>query len=206
MKEKSKLVPLTLAHRWWGLAPETLRSWAIQDGATLWPSAWGAAIGRRELRETLARRSVPIPPALEEWPRVLVAVEGMEALKVVFDTLDEAYPDATARLATDGAQALRELEDFRPHLLLADMTAPRFDPTELCRQARFCPATPSTRIVALGADQEQAVLLLKAGHAACLPRLFKAEELADSCARLLSGQEQTAGDSPTGLARLFAWR
>jgi len=207
MNHRIKLVPLTLAHRWWGLAPETVRAWAVQDGATLWPSAWGAAISRRDLRETLARRSIPVPAGLEDWPRVLVAIEGLEALKTVFDTLDEAYPDATIRLASDGAHALRELDGLRPHLLLVDMTAERFNGAELCRQARFCPASPSTRIAAVGADQEQAAILLRDGHAECLPRLFTAETLAESCARLLSLQARPQeGTRPTGLTRLFAWR
>lgn len=209
MNHRAKLVPLTLAHRWWGLAPETVRAWAVQDGATIHPSAWGAAIARRDLRETLSRRAIPVPAGLEEWPRVLVAVEGMAALKLVFDTLDEAYPDGAVKLASDGAHALRELDSFRPHLLIADMTSERFDGAELCRQARFCPASPSTRIVALGPNETQSMILVKAGNAECLPApaRISGEQLASSCARVLAGKPQVGEvDRSSGLARLFVWR
>ena len=207
MNHRAKLVPLTLAHRWWGLAPETLRAWAVQDGATIYPSAWGAAIARRDLRETLSRRAIPVPAGLEEWPRILVAVEGMDPLKVVFDTLDDAYPDGAVKLASDCAHALRELDAFRPHLLIIDMMAHRFEGAEVCRQARFCPASPSTRIIAVGPDRAQAAILLKAGDAECLPTPLDAEELAAACARVLSGQPRTGEQARlSGLGRLFVWR
>ena len=209
MSDKQRLVALTLAHRWWGFAPEIIKALAEQDGLELRPSAWGAAIGRRDLRRALSRRSIPIPAGLQEWPRVLVAAEAMDGLKAVFDALDEAYPDAGVRLAHDGDHAARELDAFKPHLLIVDFGAPRFDAAEVCRRSRFSPAFPVTKVIALNCDEAGRELLQREG-AACLEGRFNSDDVATAAAKLLSDEEApltpTLPQSTTGLARLFVWR
>ena len=206
MSDKQKLVALTLVQRWWGISPEVVRTLAEQDGIALRPSSWGAAVGRRDLRCALSRRGIPIPPGLEEWPRVLVAADEIETLKRIFDALDDAYPDAGVHLAHDGGHAARELESFKPHLLIADFGAPRFDADDVCRRSRFSPAFPVTKVIALGAEGEERERAVNHG-AELLGRRFTPEDLAAAAARLLSDEpaDPPVHPRPRGLARLFAW-
>ncbi len=56
------------------------------------------------------------------------------------------------RLATNGEEALREFEQWRPHLILMDFRMPVMDGHEAIRRIRSMPASKDTKIIAVTAS------------------------------------------------------
>ena len=70
----------------------------------------------------------------------------------------------TVRVASDGEQALRAIEDYIPDIVLLDIMLPKQDGFSVCEQIRRNPACQSLKIIMLSAksrdaDREKAIAL-----------------------------------------------
>ena len=66
--------------------------------------------------------------------RVLVVDDAPETVAMVVPLLEEAGYEVAS--AGDGEEALRQVEEFAPDLVVLDLILPKIDGTEVCRRLR----------------------------------------------------------------------
>jgi DNA-binding response OmpR family regulator len=118
--------------------------------------------------------------------KVLIAEdEANIALSLEFLMRNQGYE---VRSATDGEAALREIESFRPDLILLDIMLPLCDGFEVCQRVRDDPACKETKIVMLTAKGREVEVAkgLALGADLYLTKPFATRELIASVARLLA--------------------
>src|ERR1051325_44094 len=87
-------------------------------------------------------------------PRILAVDDDPSSLEVVRARLaSQGYEVLTA---TDGEQALTDVREQAPDLLLLDVMMPRMDGLEVCRRLRSDPARPFTPIIIVTARADSA--------------------------------------------------
>ena len=131
--------------------------------------------------------------------RLLVVDDDPGLLLAVSDTLRaEGYDVATARR---GADALVQLAQTLPDLIISDIRMPGMDGHQLVRNLRSNPRTRLVPIVCLSAKDETADRIegFRTGVDAYLTKPFDSEELAAVVAAILRRVERTHSD----LARMF---
>ena len=82
--------------------------------------------------------------------RVLVADDIEDNRELLVQILEPV--GFVVRLATDGAEAVREFERWRPHLILMDLRMPVMDGHEAIRQIRASLGGPAVKIIAVTAS------------------------------------------------------
>jgi CheY-like chemotaxis protein len=87
------------------------------------------------------------PAALAEPRRVLVVDDNIDAAQGLHLVLE--MQGHTARVAYDGAEALRVLADFWPEIVLLDIALPELDGYEVARRIRALPGGAAVRLIAL---------------------------------------------------------
>ncbi len=119
--------------------------------------------------------------------RILVAEDSpTQAFQIQTKLADEGYE---VRLATDGKEAIEQIPQFWPHLLLTDMEMPVMDGLDLVTEATDkYPAIPIILITAKGSD-ETAVEALERGAAAYLPKSLLEEKLFQTIDEVLDVME-----------------
>jgi len=104
----------------------------------------------------------PLPPAEHPAPaRVLIAddhQDSREALRALLEACGYRVG-----VATNGAEAVEQARELRPHLILMDATIPEVDGLDATRQIRADPALPHMPIVAVTARDDAAETMLQAG-------------------------------------------
>ena len=90
--------------------------------------------------------------------------------------------------APDGAEAVRLAEEFRPDVILMDVTMPVLDGVEATRQVRD--RVPGTQVVILTmhADREVLVDAIRAGAAGYLVKDCSTEDVVDTVRKAASGE------------------
>ncbi len=83
------------------------------------------------------------------------------------------------RLATNGAEAVREFEGWRPHLILMDFRMPVMDGHEAIRRVRALPGGGDTRIIAVTASamDENRQQLMEVGADDFISKPFREADL-----------------------------
>jgi DNA-binding response OmpR family regulator len=91
------------------------------------------------------------------------------------------------RSAADGEQALREIAEFRPHVILLDVMLPLRDGFEVCEHIRSDPALRHTKVVMLSAKGRDVEVAkgLALGADLYVTKPFATRELLASVKRLL---------------------
>ena len=91
-------------------------------------------------------------------------------------------------VARDGDEALREVESFRPDLVLLDVMMPRLDGLEVCRELRSS-GWDDLKIVMLTAKGRETEVAkgFDLGADAYVTKPFSTADLVDTVARLLAG-------------------
>ncbi|HEX2831195.1 MAG TPA: response regulator [Burkholderiales bacterium] len=118
--------------------------------------------------------------------KVLIAEdEANIALSLEFLMRNQGYE---VRSATDGEAALREIESFRPDLILLDIMLPLCDGFEVCQRVRDDPACKEMKIVMLTAKGREVEVAkgLALGADLYLTKPFATRELIASVERLLA--------------------
>ncbi len=97
--------------------------------------------------------------------------------------IDEGY---AVRAAANGREALEQMREFRPSLILLDMNMPVMDGWEFCRRLRSRgPADSSIPIVVMTAARDAAVRSRDVGAQGCLGKPFDLDHLFGVIASLL---------------------
>ncbi len=199
MRDEHEAIALNKLSDLCGLSPGDARRWAREDGWALEQTDDGPGAPCRRLRESLEARGLPIPRAIETWPRVLVADDDRDVLQIIVWLIQQAYPQADIRAVADGAGALKAMRSFKPHLLITDLKMPGAGGLALCRRVRKDHDLSGTRILAIsGHDSRESRQALFAGGAAeFVAKPFEPREIKESLARLLG----EAPEEPLSLRR-----
>ncbi|HEY0190089.1 MAG TPA: response regulator, partial [Kofleriaceae bacterium] len=126
---------------------------ALHGGSVVAQSAGRGHGSRFTLRLPAAPdAAVPAAPPPVARPavagkRVLIVDDNVDAAELLSMTLE--LRGHTVRVANDGAEALRAVEDFTPDLALLDIGLPVMDGYELARRLRQLPALHALQLVAL---------------------------------------------------------
>lgn len=92
-------------------------------------------------------------------------------------------------IATDGVEALEEVQKKRPDLMVLDIVMPRMNGYELCRRLKSDPKTRNIAIVMCSSKGEEFDRYwgMKQGADAYIAKPFQPEELVGTVKQLLRG-------------------
>ena len=108
--------------------------------------------------------------------RRVLFVEDEAALRLSYERYFETrYEMAFART---GAEALRQLEDFRPDVLILDLRLPDTDGIALLQKIRTTHATLPVLVTTAYVSMEPLMKVLDLGHSGYLVKPFDLNELA----------------------------
>jgi DNA-binding response OmpR family regulator len=108
--------------------------------------------------------------------RRVLFVEDEAALRLSYERFfDARYEMAFART---GAEALRQLEDFRPEVLILDLRLPDTDGIALLQKIRSSHATLPVLVTTAYVSMEPLMKVLDLGHSGYLVKPFDLNELA----------------------------
>src|SRR5438309_8840521 len=105
---------------------------------------------------------------------ILTADDDPQLLRLVMRNLE--LEDYTVLVASDGKQALEQIETHQPDLVLLDVMMPRMDGFTVCQRVREFSAVPIIIVTARGQDQDK-VRGLDLGADDYLTKPFSVEEL-----------------------------
>ena len=127
-------------------------------------------------------------------PTILVA-DDLEAERRLIGSILEQDPNLSVLYAIDGAEAIAQVEENHPDLVLTDMRMPNLDGLQLVRAVRErCGSTPIVVMTSHGSEQ-LAADALAAGAASYIPKHEFLEELLDTVWHVLAlstRREQTS--------------
>lgn len=92
------------------------------------------------------------PNESQTIPRILIADDNAQNVELLEAYLSDF--DCELRTAKDGEETLRQVQDFKPDLLLLDIMMPRLSGFEVCRVLRNNPATKDLLILMVTALHE----------------------------------------------------
>ena len=116
--------------------------------------------------------------------RILI-VDDSQVERLLAKSLAEKNPQFQVDLAIDGEDALEQIQQSRPKLVLTDLLMPNMDGLELLqRMRRDYPAIPVVLMTQFG-DETTAVKALEAGAASYVPKARQAECLLPTIERVL---------------------
>jgi CheY-like chemotaxis protein len=112
--------------------------------------------------------------------RVLVVEDEPDTRELVGTCLERI--GATVLLCASAEDALRQLADFRPHLLVSDLSLPQMSGLDLVRRLRLTAAGKTIPAVALTANAslEDAAGALEAGFDVHLTKPVSGDDLVDA--------------------------
>ena len=116
------------------------------------------------------------PPPLSGAPRRVLFVEDESALRRTYQRFFSTRYDVA--FAASGSEARRQLEDFRPEVLVLDLRLPDTDGVTLLQEIRQ--SRPSLPVIVTTAyvSMEPLINVLDLGHSGYLVKPFDMEDLA----------------------------
>ena len=153
------------------VSPVTVREWTRKGLLRAVSTAGGH---RRflieELRTFAAAHGIHLegatPAAPTELSRVLLVDDDPVFSTYLRQVILAARPDVQLKSASDGFEAGKLTESFRPQLVVLDIQMPRVDGIELCRQLRASPTTANADLVVMSnALSEENIAAVRAAGA-----------------------------------------
>lgn len=164
------------------VSPATLRAWAAKGRWAAQLIAGGhRRFLRRKLEDFAARRDLrlltPSAQVQRRALRVLVVDDDPSFRHFLSERLQ--LQGFSVVLAGDGFAAGRQVESFKPDVLLLDLKMPGLNGFDVCQEIKTNPITRHIRIIAVTgyASAQNRRLILAAGAETCLAKPFQSDEL-----------------------------
>jgi len=129
-------------------------------------------------------------------PTILIADDDPQLLRLMMRNLQLEGYEVLA--ASDGQQALEQIEQKSPDLVLLDVMMPKLDGFSVCHRVREFSAVPIIIVTARGQDQDK-VRGLDLGADDYLAKPFSVEELVARARAVLRRSQLSAKESAQGL-------
>ncbi|MBD1910831.1 MULTISPECIES: response regulator [unclassified Leptolyngbya] len=119
--------------------------------------------------------------------KVLVVEDSVTQREMITDLLKGSGLEVT--VASDGVEALEQIEDLRPDLVVLDIVMPRMNGYEVCRQIKSNPKTQNIPVVMCSSKGEEFDRYwgMKQGADAYIAKPFQPTELVGTVKQLLRG-------------------
>src|SRR5437899_3377853 len=122
---------------------------------------------------------------------ILTADDDPQLLRLVMRNLQ--LEDYNVLVASDGKQALEQIETHQPDLVLLDVMMPKMDGFTVCQRVREFSAVPIIIVTARGQDQDK-IRGLDLGADDYLTKPFSVEELLARARAVLRRAQFTANE------------
>jgi twitching motility two-component system response regulator PilH len=118
---------------------------------------------------------------------VMVVEDSVTQRQMICDLLKESGLDV--KVASDGVEALKEVEKHCPDLVVLDIVMPRMNGYELCRRLKSDPKTQNIAVVMCSSKGEEFDRYwgMKQGADAYIAKPFQPTELVGTVKQLLRG-------------------
>lgn len=180
LSDKQFLTPTEVAELF-KVSPVTVRQWA-QKG--LLPAQVTAGGHRRfapeALRAFAAERGITLETS---GPRLLVVDDNLQFNSYLIALFNTLCPDVATESASDGFEAGRLVQLFKPTVVLLDIMMPGIDGVEVCRRLQADEQSKSIAIVAMTGHHtpELEARVLEAGARQLLKKPFSGDEAIAAC-------------------------
>jgi CheY-like chemotaxis protein len=126
-------------------------------------------------------RKVSLIMAKDETLSRILLVEDEEDIRAVAEVALEVVGGFTLKACASGQEALAEIADFAPQLVILDVMMPEMDGPETMRAIRDLPDFAATPVVFMTArvQTEEVASYLAAGAVSVIPKPFDPMVLAD---------------------------
>lgn len=168
MKSIEYLTPAEVAKRFL-VSPITVRQWADKG----WLIAVTTPGGHRrfaldEVERFARERARPMAPG-QAASRVLVVDDDVQLAGFLVELLESTFVGIESRVVHDGFAAGRQVQIFRPGLIVLDLMMPGVDGFQVCADLKTDPATRAIRVLAMTGycTPENETRILAAGADAC---------------------------------------
>ena len=178
-QEKAYLGPAEVAELFM-VSPATVRLWASKGELRAAATPGGH---RRFLRKDVERfareRNLSLNRRDAGATRILIVDDNEALTRYLTRQVLAGAPDAEVVCVGDGYSAGRQVEIFKPHVVLLDLMMPGLDGVDVCRQIKADPAHAATRVVAMTGypTPENRERIIGAGAEACLVKPLDIDEL-----------------------------
>ncbi len=118
---------------------------------------------------------------------VLVVEDSATQRQMISDLLKESGLNASVVSVGDGVEALEQIKNERPDVIVLDIIMPRMNGYEVCRQIKTDPSTQNVPVVMCSSKGEEFDKYwgLKQGADAYIAKPFEPEELIGTIKQLL---------------------
>jgi excisionase family DNA binding protein len=136
------------------VSPVTVREWTRKGLLRAVSTAGGhRRFLMEELRAFAAAHGIrlenDVPAAATASNRIMLVDDDVVFVTYLRQVILAASPDVQIESASDGFEAGRLTESFRPQLVVLDIQMPRIDGIELCRRLRASPTTANAELVVM---------------------------------------------------------
>ncbi len=162
------------------VSPATVRLWASKGELRAAATPGGHRRFLRQDVEQFAReRNLSLNRNNAGATRILIVDDNEALTRYLKRQLLAVAPEAEVVCVGDGYSAGRQVEIFKPHIVLLDLMMPGLDGIEVCRQIKADPAHAATRVVAMTGypTHENRERIIRAGAEACLVKPLDIDEL-----------------------------
>lgn len=167
--------------------PATVINWIDSGKLRAYVTPGGhRRVTREDLIEFLKRCQIPIPEELyTDKKTVLLVDDDPEMVKLMNRAFSKHKDLFSVQSLGDGVQALVQIGQRPPDLLVLDIIMPGMDGLQVCDKLREIPQTSSMKIVAISGKKISADDEDKHGIHASLKKPFPLEDLIKTAAKLL---------------------
>lgn len=120
---------------------------------------------------------------------VLVVEDSLTQRQMIGDLLKDSGLDASIVSVSDGVEALEQIKNQCPDLVVLDIVMPRMNGYEVCRQIKTDPKTQNVPVVMCSSKGEEFDIYwgMKQGADAYISKPFEPDELIGTVKQLLKG-------------------
>lgn len=182
MSENKILTPMQVAELL-GVSPITVRNWSQKNLLASLTTPGGHRRYRFEdIKAFATENGLSVLLEAEKPLRILVVEDDQQFAGFLKEALGTILPDAETAFAYDGFEAGRQVQRFKPDIILLDLMLPGIDGFKICNRLYKDPETRHIKVFAMtGYDSpENVTRILDAGARACLSKPFTLKELKET--------------------------
>jgi twitching motility two-component system response regulator PilH len=122
-------------------------------------------------------------------PKVLVVEDSLTQREIIREVLEQSGLETS--IAHDGIEALEQLEEYRPDVIILDIVMPRLNGYQVCRKLKSNPQTKDIPVIFCSSKDQELDLYwgIKQGADAYLVKPFDPVELIGTIINLLRKQK-----------------
>ena len=167
------------------VSPVTVRQWAQKGLIEAITTAGGhRRFSVEAVRKLAAGMGIEVPRDRGVEPRLLIVDDDRQFNGFLVTLFSHRYPHLDVAVAYDGFEAGRQVQRFRPTVMLLDVMMPGLDGVEVCRSVKADREMVDVRVIAMTGHHtpELEKRMRAAGAEVLLKKPFGTDEVLAACA------------------------